>query len=56
MSNTIDDTAFECKIWNMIKTKIKTNILSKIPECFSEIGLPYEETEIDKLHRIGNPL
>ena len=34
MSNTVDDTAFECTVWNMIKKKIS--------ECFSEIGLPYE--------------
>ena len=32
-----------------------SNIVSKVSECFSEIGLPYEEAEIDRVHRIGKP-
>ena len=32
-----------------------SNIVSKVSKCFSEIGLPYEEAEIDRVHRIGKP-
>ena len=31
------------------------NIISKISECFSEIGLPHEEVEIDRVHSMGKP-
>ena len=37
------------------KNENQSDIVSKISECFSEIGLPYEVTEIDKVHRIGKP-
>ena len=37
----------------MIKMKVKHEVVSKITECFSEIGLPYEEVEIDRVHHIG---
>ena len=33
----------------------QNDIVSKISECFSEIGLPYEEAEIDRVHRISKP-
>ena len=54
MSNTVDTTAFKCTVWNMIKMKVKNDVVSKISECFSEIGLPYKEVEIDRVHHIGN--
>ena len=31
----------------------QNDLASKISNCFSEIGLPYEEVEIDRVHRIG---
>ena len=31
----------------------QNDIVSKISECFSEISLPYEEAEIDRMHRIS---
>ena len=37
------------------KNKSQNDLVSKISECFSEIGLPYEEAEIDRLPRIGRP-
>ena len=37
----------------MIKMNVKNDVVSKITECFSEIGLPYEEVEIDRVHHIG---
>ena len=37
------------------KNENQNDIVSKTSECFSEIGLPYEETEKDKVHRIGKP-
>ena len=37
------------------KNENQSNIVSKVSECFSEIGLPYEEAEIDRVHRIGKP-
>ena len=37
------------------KNENQNDIVSKISECFSEIGLPYEEAEIDRVHRIGKP-
>ena len=33
----------------------QNDLVSKISECFSEIGLSYEEEEIDRVHRIGKP-
>ena len=38
----------------MIKMKVKNDVVSKISECFSEIGLRYKEVEIDRVHHIGN--
>ena len=35
------------------KNERQSDIVSKISECFSKIGLPYEEVEIDRVHRIG---
>ena len=37
------------------KNENQNDIVSKISECFSDIGLPYEEAEIDRVHRIGTP-
>ena len=37
------------------KNESQNGLVSKISECFSEIGLPYEEEEIDRVHRIGKP-
>ena len=37
------------------KNENQNDIASKVSECFSEIGLPYEETELDRVHRIGKP-
>ena len=37
------------------KNENQNGIVSKVSECFSEIGLPYEEAEIDRVHRIGKP-
>ena len=37
------------------KNENQNDIVSKISECFSEIGLPYEEAEINRVHRIGKP-
>ena len=33
----------------------QNNFVSKVSECFSEIGLPYEEAEIDREHHIDKP-
>ena len=35
------------------KNESQNDLVSKISECFSKIGLPYEEEEIDRVHRIG---
>ena len=35
--------------------KIQNYIVSKITECFSEAGLPYEEAHIDRVHSLGKP-
>ena len=37
------------------KNESQNDLVSKISDCFSEIGLPYEEAEIDRVHRIGKP-
>ena len=37
------------------KNESQNDLVSKISECFSEIGLPYEETEMNRLPRIGRP-
>ena len=37
------------------KNENQSDIVSKISECFSEIGLPYEEAEIDRVHCLGKP-
>ena len=37
------------------KNESQNDLVSKINECFSEIGLPYEEEEIDRVHHIGKP-
>ena len=37
------------------KNENQSDIVSKVSECFSEIGLSYEEAEIDRVHRIGKP-
>ena len=37
------------------KNENQNDIVSKVSESFSEIGLPYEEAEIDRVHRIGKP-
>ena len=37
------------------KNESQNDIVSKISECFSEIGLLYEDTEIDWMHLIGKP-
>ena len=37
------------------KNENQNDIISKVSECFSEIGLSYEEAEIDRVHRIGKP-
>ena len=34
------------------KNENQSDIVSKVSECFSEISLPYEEGEIDRVHRI----
>ena len=34
------------------KKESQNDLVSSISECFSEIGLPYEEAEIDRVHRI----
>ena len=33
----------------------QNDLVSKISECFSEVGLPYEEEEIDQVNGIGKP-
>ena len=38
------------KKWSCFK-----NVVSKISECFCEIGSPYEDAEIDRVHRLGKP-
>ena len=37
------------------KNESQNDLVSKISKCFSEIGLPYEEAEVDSVHRIGKP-
>ena len=37
------------------KNENQNDIVSKVLECFSEIGLSYKEAEIDMVHRIGKP-
>ena len=37
------------------KYESQNDLVSKTSECFSEIGLPYEEEQIDRVHRIGKP-
>ena len=37
------------------KNESQNDLVSKIFECFGEIGLPYEEEEIDRVHCIGKP-
>ena len=37
------------------KNGSQNDIVSKTSECFSEIGLPYEEAEIDRVHHTGKP-
>ena len=37
------------------KNENQNDIVSKIFECFSKIGLSYEDAEIDRVHRIGKP-
>ena len=37
------------------KNKSQNDLASKTSKCFSEIGLPYEEAEIDRVHHIGKP-
>ena len=37
------------------KNESQNDIVSKISECFSEIGLLYEDTEIDWMYLIGKP-
>ena len=37
------------------KNESQNDLVSKISEYFSEIGLPYKEEEIDRVHRIGKP-
>ena len=37
------------------KNESQNDIASKISEGFSEIGLPYEDAEIDWVHLIGKP-
>ena len=35
------------------KNESQNDLVSKISECFSEISLPYEEVEVDRVHHIG---
>ena len=35
------------------KNENQNDLVSKISECFIEIGLPYEEVEVDRVHHIG---
>ena len=35
------------------KNESQNDLFSKISECISEIGLPYGEGEIDRMHPIG---
>ena len=37
------------------KNESQNDLVSKISDCFSEIGLLYEEAEIDRVHRISKP-
>ena len=37
------------------KNENQNDIVSKVSECFSKIGLPYKEAEIDRVHRIDKP-
>ena len=41
--------------WKYEKNESQNDLVSKISKCFSEIGLPYEEAEVDRVHRIGKP-
>ena len=42
-------TNYHQQKWRWIKK------FSKVSECFSKVGLPYEEAEIDRVHSIGKP-
>ena len=37
------------------KNESQNDLVPKISECFSEIGLSYKEEEIDRVHCIGKP-
>ena len=50
MSNTVENTAFKCTVWNTIKNEIQNDLVSNISESFSVIDLRYEEAEIDRVH------
>ena len=41
--------------WKYEKNESQNDLVSKISKCFSEIGLPYEKAEVDRVHRIGKP-
>ena len=49
----IENLGIKCAKYD--KNENQNVIVSKISECFSEIGLPYKEAEIDRVHRIGKP-
>ena len=49
----IENLGIKCAKYD--KNENQNVIVSKISECFSEIGLSYEETEIDRVHRIDKP-
>ena len=38
-----------------VKDENQSDIVSKKSKCLSEISLPYEEAEIDRVYRIGKP-
>ena len=37
------------------KNESQNDLVPKISECFSEIGLSYKEEEIDRVHCVGKP-
>ena len=37
------------------KNESQNDLVSKISECFIEIGLPYREAEIDRVNCVGKP-
>ena len=53
MINAIGDTAFGYTVENTAKMKIRAISFQIFSECYIDIGLPYEEVEIDTVHRIG---